>query len=43
MPEVHEQAAKQGAEAISLSIEEVCDLVREFRRKDVNAILHMTC
>ncbi len=43
MPEVYALAAKQGVEVIALPTEQVCDLVKEFRSREVNAILHVTC
>jgi len=43
MPEVYAEAAAKGVEVVALPTEKVCELVKEFRGKDVNAILHVTC
>ena len=43
MKGVYERAAEEGVEVVALPTEKVCELVKEFRSKDVNAILHVTC
>jgi hypothetical protein len=43
MPEVYEEAEKKGVEIIARPTVEVCELVKKYKPKDVNAILHITC
>ena len=43
MKDVYKKAEKEGVEVIALPTEKVCKLVKDFRNKDVNAILHVTC
>jgi hypothetical protein len=43
MPEVLAEARKRGIEVVAIPTEEACRLLREVRRRRVNAILHSTC
>ena len=43
MPEVYEEARKQGVEVIAMPTVEVCELLEKYKPSDVNAILHVTC
>lgn len=43
MEEVRELAKAQGVELVELPTAEACRLLRTFRGKEVNAILHVTC
>ena len=43
MPEVLEEAKNKGVEVIAKPTVEVCELVKEYKSIDVNAILHVTC
>jgi hypothetical protein len=43
MDSVYSAAAAKEVDVIALPTEKVCELVKEFRNKDVNAILHVTC
>jgi hypothetical protein len=43
MPEVYEKAKKKGVKVVAMPTVEVCKLVEDYRPKDVNAILHVTC
>jgi hypothetical protein len=43
MDSVYSEAVTRGVHVIALPTEKVCELVKEFRKKDVNAILHVTC
>lgn len=43
MPDVYEEAQRQGIEIIAKPTVEVCELVKKYNPKDINAILHVTC
>ena len=43
MPEVFEEAKSKGVEVIAMPTVEVCELVKQYKSIDVNAILHVTC
>lgn len=43
MPEVYEEAKKKGVKVVAMPTVEVCKLVEDYRTKDVNAVLHVTC
>ncbi len=43
MPAVYEEAKRRGIEIVALPTEDACSLLRELRRKDTYAILHVTC
>ncbi|MGH8928828.1 MAG: MTH938/NDUFAF3 family protein [Acidimicrobiia bacterium] len=43
MEEVREQAKARGMELLELPTAEACQALRSTRRKEVNAILHVTC
>jgi hypothetical protein len=40
---IYSEAATKGVDVVALPTEKVCELVKELRKKDVNAILHVTC
>lgn len=43
MPEVYEEAKRRGVEVVAMPTVEVCKLVKDYRTKDINAVLHVTC
>ena len=43
MPEVYKEAKKRGVKVVALPTVEVCKLVEDYRSKDINAVLHVTC
>jgi len=43
MPQVHEEAKRRGIEIVALPTEGACRLLRKLKRKDIYAILHITC
>ena len=43
MEEVRHLAEARGVEVVELPTAEACELLRSARRKEVNAILHVTC
>jgi len=43
MPEVYEEAQSKGVKIIAKRTVEVCELVKKYKPKDVNAIIHVTC
>ena len=43
MPAVHEEAKRRGIEIVALPTEDACRLLRECKRKDIYAVLHITC
>lgn len=43
MQELREMAADRGVELVELPTAEACQLLRSAKRKNVNAILHVTC
>jgi hypothetical protein len=43
MEEVRHLAEARGVEVVELPTSEACQLLRSARRKEVNAILHVTC
>ena len=43
MPEVYEEARKNGIEIIAMPTVEVCELLEQCKPGDINAILHVTC
>ena len=43
MEEVRHLAGARGVEVVDLPTAEACQLLRSARRKEVNAILHVTC
>jgi hypothetical protein len=42
-PEVNQEASHRGVELIALPTPEACRLIENLDRRDVNAILHVTC
>lgn len=43
MPEVYKEAKKRGVKVVAMPTVEVCKLVKDYRIKDINAVLHVTC
>jgi len=43
MPVVYKEAEQRGVEIVVDKTEAICRLLEEFRAKDINAILHVTC
>jgi hypothetical protein len=43
MPEVYEEAKKKGVKVVAMPTVEVCKLVQDYRTKEINAVLHVTC
>jgi len=43
MHQVHEEAKRRGIEIVALPTEGACRLLRECKRKDIYAVLHVTC
>lgn len=43
MPEVTAEAHRRGVEVTVLPTEDACRLIESLRRRDVNAVLHVTC
>ena len=43
MPEVYKEARKKGVKLIAKPTVVVCKLVKDYKLKDINAILHVTC
>ena len=43
MPEVYEEAKRKGVKVVAKPTVEVCKLVEDYRLKDINAVLHVTC
>jgi hypothetical protein len=43
MTEVYDEAKRRGVKVVAMPTVEVCKLVEDYRTKDVNAILHVTC
>ena len=43
MPELYDAAEKKGIEVVARPTPELCSMLQEFKAKDVNAILHVTC
>jgi hypothetical protein len=43
MPEVYREAEQRGVEVVVDETQAICRLLKEFRPKDVNAVLHVTC
>lgn len=42
-PDVYEEAARRGIEVVALPTDEACRLLRDLKRRDVSAVLHVTC
>lgn len=43
LPDVEDEAARRGIELIALPTDRACELVESLDRRDVRAILHITC
>jgi hypothetical protein len=43
MPQVHEEAKRRGIKIVALPTEDVCRMLRKCKRKDIYAVLHITC
>jgi hypothetical protein len=43
MPEVGKKAARRGIELVAVPTAEACRLIARLDRRDVNAVLHVTC
>jgi hypothetical protein len=43
MPEVSQEAGRRGVELVAGPTVEACGLIADLDRRDVNAILHVTC
>ena len=43
MPEVYEEAQRKGVEVIAKPTIEICELVKQLKPTDINAVLHVTC
>jgi hypothetical protein len=43
MPEVYEGAKQKGVKVVAKPTVEVCKLLKDYKPKDINAILHVTC
>jgi hypothetical protein len=42
-PELSREAARRGVELLAIPTADACGLIAELDRRDVNAILHVTC
>jgi hypothetical protein len=42
-PEVNQEAGRRGVELVVIPTAEACGLIADVDRRDVNAILHVTC
>jgi hypothetical protein len=42
-PEVNQEAGRRGIELVAMPTAEACGLLADLDRRDVNAILHVTC
>jgi hypothetical protein len=42
-PELREEADRRGVELVATPTEDACRLIASLNRRDVNAILHVTC
>jgi hypothetical protein len=42
-PELSREAARRGVELVAIPTADACDLIAGLDRRDVNAILHVTC
>lgn len=42
-PEVYDEAKRKHVKVIALPTVEVCKLLEDYKPKDINAILHVTC
>jgi hypothetical protein len=42
-PELNQEARRQGVELVALPTADACGLLADLDRRDVNAILHVTC
>jgi len=43
MPDVYKEAERRGIEIVALPTDDACHMLRNLKRKDVYAILHITC
>lgn len=43
LPDVFTEAERKGVEIIAIPTAEICELLKEYKHADVNAILHVTC
>ncbi len=43
MPQVHEEAKRREIEIVALSTEDACRLLHQRKRKNIYAVLHITC
>ena len=43
LPDVQKEAARRGITLVALPTDEACELVESLDRRDVRAILHITC
>lgn len=43
LPEVEDEAARRGIDLVALPTDKACELVESLDRRDVRAILHVTC
>jgi hypothetical protein len=43
MPEVMEEAARRGVEVVAVPTEKACRLLAPVDRREVRAVLHVTC
>jgi hypothetical protein len=43
MPEVVEEARRRGVNLTAIPTEEACQLIADLDRREVNAVLHVTC
>ena len=43
MPELYAAAEEKGIEVVARPTPELCGILQDLKRKDVNAILHVTC
>ncbi|MDJ0700068.1 MAG: hypothetical protein QNJ07_09445 [Woeseiaceae bacterium] len=43
LPDIYVEAEKKGVEIIAMPTAEICELLKKYKRRDVNAILHITC
>lgn len=43
MPDVYEEAERRGIEIVALPTDDACHMLRKLERKDIYAILHITC
>ncbi len=43
LPDVYTEAERKGVAIIAIPTAEICELLKKYKPRDVNAILHVTC